>query len=169
MKSIPRTQHLTDAEFSDLLAGELPDQPTRLHLAACDYCRTELDSVRESLSSFSLVGTRWAEAAAPARVPVPSRWALGLVPRPNWATGLAATAFTGLLVFFYSAPAHHAGPAAGTGAVAVAAPAPSNAELAEDNRLMVSIDQELGYQTQSTIAGSGVHRVSAQSAAPVLN
>ena len=145
-----RTQHLTDAEFNDLLAGEMADDATRLHLAACDYCADELKSVRESLASFDGLSSRWAVAAAPERVPVPSRWALNLGLLPSWTTGLAVTALTGLLVFNFG-PAHFAhlhaapAPAAQTATVAV----PSNTQLADDNRLMRSIDQELGYQERS--------------------
>ena len=145
-----RTKHLTDAEFSDLLAGERTDEASRLHLADCEYCAEELRSVRASLASFDGLSSQWAFSAAPARVPVPSRWALHLGLLPSWTTGLAVTAMTGLLVFNFG-PAHFAhrqerlAPAAQTATVAV----PSNTELADDNRLMRSIDQELGYGERS--------------------
>lgn len=166
-----QTQHLTDAEFSDLLAGELPEGAARVHLAVCDYCRGELESVRESLSSFTGLSTRWAHAAAPARVPVPSRWALGLGSIPSWSTGLAVTAFTGLLVFSLG-PVGHPSPHA-TPASAAAAVAPSNTELAQDNRLMLSIDQELSYGDQSGTPTSamhtGAHRAERHGRDPVMN
>ncbi len=154
MRSRGHTQHLTDAEFSDLLAGELPEGAARTHLAACDYCRGELESVRDSLTSFTGLSTRWAHAAAPARVPVPSRWALSLGSIPSWSTGLAVTALTGLLVFSLGTAGHpspHANMAAATTVM------PSNTELAEDNRLMLSIDQELTYGNQSATPAPGLH------------
>jgi hypothetical protein len=155
MKSQSQTQHLTDAEFSDLLAGEMPSPATETHLAACDFCRSELDSVKDSLGSFGSLSTQWAVATAPARVPVPSRWALGLNARPTWATGLAVTALTGLLVFNYGPSGSRvgSGPLATSAPVVAAAP-PSNAEIAEDNRLMMSIDQELSYRAQPAVSTS---------------
>lgn len=146
MRSKPRTQHLTDAEFSDLLAGEFPEDDLRTHLAGCEYCRNELECVRDSMSSFSSIGTRWANAVAPARVPVPSRWAFRLRAIPSWTAGIAMTAFTGLLVFSFGPVGHartHAAP------LAKSVAAPTNTQLAEDNRLMQSIEQELAYQDES--------------------
>lgn len=147
--SNPHLRHLSDAELSDLLAGESPAEHTRLHLDACDYCRGELETVQESLASFSGFSTRWANTSAPSRVPVPSRWALRLGGIPTWTTGLAATALTGLLVF-------NLGPIGRAPRHADAKPAvvipPSNTELADDNRLMLSIDQELNYQERPALA-----------------
>ena len=156
MKSSNDSQHLTDAEFSNLLAGELADGATRLHLASCDYCRNELANVKESLASFSGLGTRWAQAVAPQVVPVPSRWARNVSLLPSWTTGLGVTAFTGLLVFSFG-PAHfaHLRSAPVPVAQTVTAAVPNNTQLADDNRLMLSIDQELGYQARPAQAVDG--------------
>ncbi len=166
----PHTLHLSDAELSDLLAGEAPADHTRIHLAACDYCRGELETVQESLASFSGFSTRWANTSAPSRVPVPSRWALRLGGIPSWTTGLAATALTGLLVFSFG-PMGHA-PRHGDAEHAITVP-PSNTELADDNRLMLSIDQELNYQARPSLAVStpqnGAHRVEHRMPEAVIN
>lgn len=170
-----RKQHLSDAEFSDLLAGEFPDDATRFHLAHCEHCRTELDCVRSSLSSFSGLGTRWANHVAPSRIPVPSRWALRLMEVPSWSTGLAMTAATGLLVFFFG-PTHQTrvhtpAPEPAPTAVIASVSAPSKSELANDNRLMLSIDQELGYsdQTAAHTQQATSHRVDQAGSVAVIN
>lgn len=144
-----RTQHLTDAEFADLLAGYTPGRATEAHLASCEHCRGELDMVLGSLGSFRLAGTLWAEAEAPKRVPLPSRLALKLGLQPSWSVALAATVTAGVLMFGLGTPSHHPRPNA---MAHVALSTPSNAELAEDNRLMTSIDQELSYQASSNLA-----------------
>ncbi len=146
------TRHLTDAEFSDLLAGEAPREAVRLHLLGCDHCRGELESVRDSMASFAGISTRWAQVVAPGRIPVPPRWALRFWAVPSWSTGLAMTALTGLLVFHFD-PMNHLGKQT-VSAAPIAAPAPSKTELANDNRLMLSIDQELGYPEQTRAPGT---------------
>lgn len=143
------TQHLTDEQFGGLLAGELPDESMRIHLAACEFCRAEVEVVQESVSCFNVTSMRWAEAEAPRRVPVPSRLALRLGGRPIWGLGLA-TAAAGFLVAVgmslpFGQPQHPAPTQARVPAK------PTNAELAQDNRLMESIAQELRYDVQPAV------------------
>lgn len=149
MRDGPRKQHLSDEEFSDLLAGEFPDDDTRIHLASCEYCRNELDCVRDTMSSFSGFGTRWANTVAPDRVPVASRWAFRLSAIPSWTTGLAMTALTGILVFSFGPVGHARTHSLSAARVVVS---PTNNQLADDNRLMVSIEQELAYQDESAVS-----------------
>ena len=150
MTSGMRMEHLTDAEFSDMLAGELPDATTRAHLAGCEYCRGELEVVRGSLADLHAMGTAWARVAAPSRVPVPSRWVLGLGSRPSWGAGLAATAVTGVLAFALSWPGGGVLPSGSAAATDAAA----KTDFAEDNQLMVSINQELSDQVQPAVSTS---------------
>lgn len=154
MKATKASAHLSDEQFADLLAG-IPALPAvDEHLQACEFCRTELASVSESLGSFRDLGTEWAHAAAPARISVPSSWTLRRSQLPSWGSGLTAMATAGLLAFglgFTPAALHT------TSAPHAPAVAPSNAELAADNRLMQSIDQELGYRTQAKPASMEAH------------
>ena len=161
MNGNDRTQHLTDAEFADLLAGCTPGRAAETHLNACEHCRGELETVSGSLGSFRLAGTLWAEAEAPKRVPLPARLALrrGLQPSPSMA--LAATVTAAVLLFGLGAPPRPVQPSA---AVRPALAAPSNAELAEDNRLMTSIDQELSYQASSKMAADALGAAQPQGA-----
>lgn len=144
MKTEHRTHHLSDAEFGQLLDGAQPGRSAAAHLAACQHCREELEVVQSSLGSFRALSTTWAEAEAPRRVPVPSRWLAGMHRRTSWSMGLGATALTGVLAFYLGflgqLPSRHVVSAP------AAAVAPTTSELAADNRLLSSIDAELADQ-----------------------
>lgn len=144
-----RTQHLTDAEFADLLAGCTPGRTAEAHLAGCEHCRGELEFVLGSLGSFRLAGSMWAEAEAPRRISLPSRLALRLGVQPSWSVALAAMVTAAVLMYGLDVPANHRQPDAVAHTVRSV---PSNAELAEDNRLMNSIDEELSSQAGSNLA-----------------
>ena len=76
----------------------------------------------------------------------------------SWSAGLATTAMTGLLVFWLGfAPHTRQRPA-----VHAVVAAPTNAELAADNRLLLSIDDELSDQSQPVIAAAPVPTESRQ-------
>ncbi len=169
-----REAHLTDAQFGDLLAGEAPDAIAAAHLAACDHCRGEIAAVRGSLNGFNAFTAAWSEKQAPRRIPVPSRWTIHLRGPAAWVGGLAATAAAGLLLFDLGLPADHVPQQPMVSAAALTGP--TSAELADDNRLMASINQELRYDdgiavARPSLAASGAalrissprgeHRVSA--------
>ena len=147
-----REAHLTDAQFGDLLAGEAPDAITAAHLAACDHCRGEIAAVRGSLNGFNAFTAAWSEKQAPRHVPVPSRWTIHLRGRAAWVGGLAATAAAGLLLFDLGLPADHVPQQPMVSAAALTGP--TSAELASDNRLMASINQELRYDDDVAVADS---------------
>ena len=141
--------HLTDAEFTELVAGEEPSDSARTHLEHCEYCRCEVEAVRSSMHGFNSFSMAWAKAEAPGRVRTPPRWALGLAARPSWNLGVAGTAIACLLVFgldrsFERTP----NPAT----IPQAVNAPSNAEIAQDNRLLESIHQELSAEAELTVS-----------------
>lgn len=144
-----QTQHLTDADFSDALTGQQPGETIARHLAECSRCRAEIEQLRSSLAAFGDLSCKWAEAIAPAKVPVPSRWALGLTGWPTLATGVLVTALTGVLVFNFGPSSRGVSSQQTDVTVASrAAATPTKTELANDNRLMLSIDEELSYRTR---------------------
>ena len=142
MKNEIRSQHLTDAEFSGLLDGAQPGATAAAHLAFCALCREELEIVQGSVSDFRTLGTAWAEVEAPRHVPLPARWMERFGRQTSWSAGLATTAMTGLLVFWLGFAPHTRNQPATHTPVA----APTNAELAADNRLLLSIDDEVTDQ-----------------------
>ena len=147
MRSETRTQHLTDAEFSQLLDGAQPGSRVEAHLLLCALCREELEVVQGSLTDFRTLGSGWAEVQAPRHIPVPARWAERYSMQTSWSAGLATTALTGLLVFWLGFAPH----AKQNPALRTAVTAPTNAELAADNRLLLSIDDELTDQSQPVL------------------
>jgi anti-sigma factor RsiW len=140
-------KHLSDAEFSLLLDGAEPGFEVAAHLAACQCCREELQIVQDSLGSFRSLSTTWAEVEAPRRMPLPARW-LHRSQGQVWSRGLAATAMAGALVFWLGFGQQQPK----TPTVHTVIVAPSNAELAEDNQLLQSIDTELSDGSQPFVS-----------------
>ncbi|MGI4829951.1 MAG: hypothetical protein ACRYFU_17405 [Janthinobacterium lividum] len=134
--------HLTDEQFGDLLAGQVADAAAQAHLATCTQCRHELAEVQSATADFNAVSMAWALAEAPRQVHTPSRLLLLLGGRPSWQIGFAATAAVCLVALGLGLPTGHAHSSPGAQA---AAEAPSTAELAQDDRLLQSINNELRY------------------------
>ncbi len=139
------TEHLSDEQFYDLLSGELSEAAAQAHLASCDRCRREAVSVQSATENFNRLSMAWANAEAPRRVRTPSRLGLILGGRPAWGAGLAGTAVACLIAVGFNSPLAHVPRATPTSAQIAL---PSTAEIAEDDRLMQSINQELRYDAQ---------------------
>ena len=143
--------HLTDAQVSDLLSGDALDGRCEEHLAGCSRCRAEAEAITGSLAEFNKFSVIWAEREALRRVRTPSRWTLRWGAHPAWSAGVVAAA-----AVVFTVGLHLSQP---TAPVTVAAPVtratsttPSGAELAEDNRLLSSINQELSSAPQPTVS-----------------
>ncbi len=140
-------KHLTEEALADLLAGAGAPE-THAHLRACEACRHEAEELGAALGGLRYEGLAWAEARAESH---PKPWAGVLVPRskgtlldfpsafPRSARAaaailLACTAVGGMLrLSDHSTQLHEHAP--GT--------------LSEDNRLLLSIDEELSAQEPS--------------------
>jgi len=160
-RRLPR--HLTDEQFSDLLAGETPSEAVAEHLSGCEHCRGELEAVQGSLSNFNLVSLRWAQQEAAAKVQTPSRWALQAASMPAWAIALTGAAVACIVSVGIGVPFQHE-PDQVTAQVVI--PVPSDAEIARDNQLMSSIDQELQYEAQLSIPATELVSASTQQQHP---
>lgn len=171
--------HLSDEQFAEVLAGEMAGQGVRSHLAACAFCRREIESLRAAMAAFTELGTAWAQVRAPRLVKRPSRWALylGLYlgGNPSWRIGVAAAATLCVMAFgFHSSFGHdHGNEPAPMSAAAPFPAVPSSAELAEDNHLMRSIDEELQYEAAPVVPASelreAARRTDGHTAGTVLN
>ena len=60
-------QHLSDEQFTDLLAGECPMDALQ-HMNTCPQCQRELEQVQASIEDFSAVGLQWAEHGPAPRI-----------------------------------------------------------------------------------------------------
>jgi hypothetical protein len=126
--------HLSDESFAELLAGEGSGQ-TIEHLRVCEPCRVEAERVCGAVGDFRQQSLAWAAARpGPALRP---RVAVLMWRRSIMAAAallLVCAAIDGGLRATQSAPAVHEHAAA---------------TLADDNKLLLSIDEELNVQDES--------------------
>ncbi len=134
--------HLTDEQFANILAGDHSDLRVRLHVESCAKCQQELTSLGAAIGDLDYASLRWAEQRAE-RIEVPSRWVLNWNAMPGWGAVLV-----GVLIFGVALGAHMQ---FNQQSAVVARPshtmsAPSDDVVAQDNNLMLSIDNELSEQ-----------------------
>ena len=141
--------HLTDEHFAELLSGEAAHPAAELHLQGCAQCREELGTLTVAAAEFNTLSLAWAQTVAPRRIAAPTRFER-LVARggPVWALGLTAALVAGMVTTHFNSPA--ATGEQGIPAVMGTAPA-APSELAADNRLMQSIDDELQGSPQPAV------------------
>jgi len=159
------TKHLTDEQFSELLAGETAGSDALRHLNACAACERELACLRSAVSDLRGFSQRWAEERA-ARIASPSRWTLGWHRLPAWSAA-ATVLLCGLAMGVHFQAATQPSSAA-ISQSQTAVTAPSDDELAEDNQLLRSIDQELSRQVRPQVPASELSVSSESPSHPVL-
>ncbi|HEY4358460.1 MAG TPA: hypothetical protein VGN16_22120 [Acidobacteriaceae bacterium] len=142
------TSHLTDEQFSDFLADDSASQEAIAHLDACEHCRAELAELHSAMGSFNEISLAWAEVEAPRRIQSPTSWQIRRRTLPAW--GLAVATMMAVAAIGIHRELDLRSPAVPTVSTAEVT-APSSGELAQDNRLLMSIDQELSYQVQPAV------------------
>lgn len=163
--------HLTDDDFAGCLAGTTPAPAIAAHLASCDLCREELAVFLTSVDTFSDATLEWSRSQ-PVGSPrtellrhIPSLFSPGL----RW--GLAGILLVGVsipAVLHYERRDLRVNPQA-----ALAGPEDTPAQIAQDNRLMESVNVALestdpspfreyglapGHQTKSTSGSEPIIR-----------
>ena len=134
-------QHLTDEQFTDLLSGEYPIEACR-HMKTCAQCRSEFDRVQASIEDFNTLGLLWAQKRPSPRIPPPAAFLHGwqsLSMRAAAAVLLAGVLFGAWQEKRMQAPLSATTPH-------------SEAQVADDNRLMMAIDKEIRWQADSPVA-----------------
>jgi anti-sigma factor RsiW len=144
-------KHLTDEQFSELLAGETASNDALSHLSACPACDRELACLRSAVSDLRGFSQRWAEERAP-RIVSPSRWTLGRHTLPAWSAA-ATVLLCGFAMGVHFQAVTRPSPVAISQSQTVAT-APSDDELSEDNQLLRSINQELSRQVRPQVPAS---------------
>lgn len=145
------TEHLTNEEFTELLAGEYANDSATAHLDTCGACREELAAMQTAVGDLRALSLRWAEARAP-RITVPSRWTLGWHRLPGMSAA-ASLLLCGVAIGIHF-QTNNVQTSASTSQVQTVTAAPSDDELAQDNRLLQSIDQELNRQVTPQVPAS---------------
>lgn len=134
--------HLTDEQIAQLLAGDRSDGGAVLHVERCQSCRNELAALGTAVADLNFASLRWAEQHA-SRIEVPSHWTLNWNALPGWGATMAAVLILGVAVGAHMQTSTRIEPALQPSHVVAA---PSEDELAQDNQLMRSIDNELSEQ-----------------------
>lgn len=142
-----RMGHLTDEQFAELLAGGTTDARVQLHLESCANCRKELDAIAAAVEDLSVASLRWAERRA-IRIERPSHWRLKWSALPGWGAAMAGVLVLGVAV----GAQFEKREAAVVRTPAHLVDAPSADELAQDNRLLRSIQSELTEQVGAQMA-----------------
>jgi predicted anti-sigma-YlaC factor YlaD len=143
-------KHLTDAEFSECLTAALPEPAIQAHLAECDACRTELSSFMAAMDDFGSAAMDWSRAQ-----PVPSVRAKitktqpGSVAPLRWALAAALIAAVGVPVAVHRE--RETAPAA-----AEVDAGDSAAQIAQDNRLLESVNVALADSDPSPLSEYGL-------------
>jgi hypothetical protein len=132
----PVTKHLSDEQFAECLTGEIPSAATRAHLATCEACRTEMELFTGSVKRFDAATMDWSR-----KQPVPKlvegKRRLSVVAPLGWALATACA-----LVLSMPTWMHKVLPVApGTQSVRNGTVLDdSAAQIAQDNKLMASVD-----------------------------
>lgn len=141
--------HLDDEDYADLLAGEALNTAAELHLLRCVACREEFSSLASAAKSFHSLSLAWAQAKAPRLIQPPTPFARLLARgRPVWALGLSSALLAGVVCTHVFRPGSME-PTGIPDTATVVRSAP--AEVAADNRLMQSIDEELQSSSEPAV------------------
>ena len=156
MSSIP-SGHLTDEQFAECVAGcavVAPDPESEAHLRECSQCREELARFAASMEDFSRAAFGWSETQPAVSLRAKARPQSGrswLAPA-GWAVAAAVLLAAGLPIVIH----HDRQPAASPDAAVADGPDDSDAQIAEDNRLMRSVDMAIGGNESSELRGYGL-------------
>lgn len=144
-------RHLTDEQFAQLMAGDRSDAKALRHAESCATCLGELTAVGAAVGDLNHISLRWAERRAE-RIQAPSAWDLKWKALPGWAAAVMA------LLIFGVALGTHMKSSDETAVLETpqTMPAPTADELAQDNRLMRSIDVEINEQPGVQMVASGL-------------
>jgi predicted anti-sigma-YlaC factor YlaD len=126
------TQHLNDEQFSECLTGEMPSAATREHLAACEACRAEMELFMDSVKGFDAATMDWSRVQPVPRLSAKiSRRRTSVAAPLGWALTTAVALIVGVPMVMH----RPASPLTSTVLVDDSA-----ARIAQDNKLMASVD-----------------------------
>ncbi|HEY5330067.1 MAG TPA: hypothetical protein VIJ79_09300 [Acidobacteriaceae bacterium] len=156
MSSIP-SGHLTDEQFAECVAGcavVAPGPESEAHLRECAQCREELARFSASMDDFGRAAFGWSETQPAVSLRAMARPQSGrswLAPA-GWAVAAAVLLAAGLPMAIH----HDRQPVAPAEAAAVDGPDDSDAQIAEDNQLMRSVNMAIGDNDSSALRGYGL-------------
>jgi hypothetical protein len=138
-------QHLTSQEFTDLLIGDCSLE-VRRHVDTCPQCQDECKQVQSAIDGFGAAGLEWAEQRTPISISASSQLFLQCRSLGTW----AAAALLAAAVLFEVHQGWIVPPSAANNVATQVVE--STADVADDNRLMLAIDQEIRWQAESPLS-----------------
>ena len=143
------TAHLNDDQFAECLTASTPRPSVQAHLAQCDACRLELGLFLSSIEQFSAAALQWSKAQPSSNLQ--SSLGGSLAPRSQlfapvrWALACAAILAVAVPVALHrNQPEVYSG-----GAAFISDSSDSPTQIAQDNRLLQSVDLVLGQADPS--------------------
>jgi predicted anti-sigma-YlaC factor YlaD len=157
------SNHLTETQLYSLLDHDSPE--AEQHLGECPTCRTEYQTLQDSLANFRLAAESMSFHLAPVRPPaIPTRARFFPMPQTAWAAGLVAA--MALCVTSLSVVCKPAAPAF---PVVAASPIAAHPSAQSDDALLEGIDQDLSTSVPPSLAPLDVTSSSAQSTSTTNN
>jgi hypothetical protein len=148
-----RLGHLTDEQFAEC-AIVAPSPESEAHLRECPQCREELTRFSASMDDFSRAAFAWSETRPVVSLRAATRPQAGrgwLVPA-TWAMAAALVLAAGAPMVIH----HDRQPASPANAAVVDGSDDSDAQIAEDNQLMRSVNMAIGVNDSSALRGYGL-------------
>ena len=156
----PLSTHLSDDEFAAYLIGASASPEVEAHVSACEVCRAEVTAFGSSVESLNAASLAWSESrrfSSLAGVPGRGR-STAVSTRVSWALTACLAVAAGVAVV-----AHEDHRSASPVAVAVAQE-DSEAQIREDNELLMAVDQATSGSVLSPVQEYGLGRSSADGA-----
>jgi hypothetical protein len=156
--------HLNDDQFSEYLMGEEPTAEVTAHLAQCEACREEMAGFDLSVDSFNQTTLAWSESRPAAGLGSAGgqRW----LQRPIFAASAWALAACMMLAAGVFAVLHHEQSERPADIASIASPTMGNtvqdseAQIAQDNKLLMDVDMALRSGDRSPVQEYGLEAVS---------
>ena len=147
------TAHLSEAALNDLLIG-LGSEESEAHVAACPECRSRVEEFQSTVQAFHTTSMAWtqyrSEFRATARITPPARVKVRYA-QLGWALAVASLLAIGIPT--WNANHRRMENVATTSLSAkVAASADSEAQIAQDNELLRSVNLALNSEEESPVS-----------------
>jgi hypothetical protein len=150
MNSIHSTQlsgHLNDDQFTECLLGAEPGSEAATHLPHCEACREELARFSASVGTFNAAAMAWSKSQPSVSLEGSMRgrgYRVSWTHRPfatvtSWALAACLMLVAGVSIMQHRG--HHDGPA--NMASMIPPQEDSEAQIAEDNKLLMDVDLAL--------------------------
>lgn len=152
LQSIPVRGHLNDEQITECLMGVEPSGEISAHLMQCEICRQELERFGASIDSFNATTLAWGESRAGTSLlrgnalPRTDRHVFAVA---SWALATCLMLVSGLTFYMHRDPSAHV-------ASAVASHEDSEAQIAQDNKLLTEVDLAIHDYGRSPVQEYGL-------------